>query len=325
MALASGIAAQIGAGKESTFGTAVTINRFAEFNNESITAEREALTSAGLRAGRRAVNVRRSRNVLIGAGGDVELEVATTGMAWLFDLMFGTAQVTTPGGGTLARDIAFTCADALPSYTVQIGRPDVTGVVRAYTYPGTVCTEWEMSCETGGILTVKPGLNARTEDRLTALATFAPEDDDEILEYLDGTVTLDGTPVDVTKVTIKANAGLKTDRRFIGSPLKKKPIPAALLDLSVELEFEHDGTNGVAALIDSGEVVAFRVVFESPVLIEGALHYSVTVDIPAVQLRGSTPNVEGEDVLMQTVELVALDNETDPLITLTYRSTATAV
>src|SRR5687768_2318051 len=95
MATGTGLDAQLGFKLESTYGTAVTVDKFAEFNSESLTWEPTWLEPSGLRVGtkfKRASRLVQSRQTV---SGSIELEHATRNMGALWKLALGST-VTTP-------------------------------------------------------------------------------------------------------------------------------------------------------------------------------------------------------------------------------------
>src|SRR4051812_32708013 len=95
MATGTGLDAQVGFKLESTWGTAVTVDKFVEFDSESITWSPTYIEPTGLRVGtkvKRASRLVQSRQTV---GGDLALQFATRTMGTLVKAALGSA-VTTP-------------------------------------------------------------------------------------------------------------------------------------------------------------------------------------------------------------------------------------
>jgi hypothetical protein len=323
MAQGSGLAAQIGAARESTYGTVVAANRFSEFVSESLSVEHGVIASSGLRAGRRGVRTNRQVRNTIGGEGDIEFEVGSHGFGWVFDLIFGDSDETTPALATDTRDVTYTLADAPASYTIQVGRPDVNGTVHPFTYAGCVCPSFELACEVDGILRVTPSVDIREEVMGETLATATYSDDDELLTYLGGSILVDGVAVPVTSFTLSVDLGLKTDRRFIRQDGRKlKPLPETHPEVTAELEVEFD-TLALYNRAISGETFPLVATFEGPTEIEAGFVPHVELTLAAVRADGATPNVGGPEVISHALNVTALDDGTNPLIELVYRTSGT--
>lgn len=140
MAVTSGLAAQFGYGLETTVGTAVTVDHFAEFTDESMGLEIQRIESAGLR-------IRRTNHAWASgtrqATGTVNFELVNNDLGLLWRAAMGSVTTTTsPGGPPYLH--TFTPGD-LPSLTLQVGKPDVAGTVRPYSYNGCRVSSWELS------------------------------------------------------------------------------------------------------------------------------------------------------------------------------------
>ena len=108
------------------YGDANTPNRFYEFESEDLKLNIEQLKGGGIRAGNAYQRADRRRQGKRQAGGGINLEVHNKGFGFWLEQIFGKAAViTTPSGGTTARDQTFTLGDGWnTSVGVQVGRPD---------------------------------------------------------------------------------------------------------------------------------------------------------------------------------------------------------
>src|SRR5882757_7032538 len=166
MAIPSGLAAQFMLAEESTYGTAVTPNRTYEFRDESLKLDAARIESSALRSGAR---VQRSDRWVAGkksVGGDATFELANKSMGLLFKHALGGVATTQPDniGNPTVYDHTFTPGDFPTSLTAQVGRPDVSGTVRAFTYSGCRVTDWELACAVNEIATLKTTYLGQNED-----------------------------------------------------------------------------------------------------------------------------------------------------------------
>lgn len=149
MAQPSGLSAQIGMTKESTYGTPVTPATFFPFLSESIDIDQDIIVSDAIYAGR-LVDV--SAAVTVGnvkVGGDVGLELYDSGVGKLFEQMLGSN--TTTGAGPYTHTLR---PGTLPSATWQIGRPANDGTVYPVNLIGAKVASWEIGVKVGEYATL---------------------------------------------------------------------------------------------------------------------------------------------------------------------------
>ena len=89
MAIASGLAAQIGVAAESTYGTYVAPTRFLEYNKADLKAKKNVVQGGGLAAGQVAQLGSRRVVTSVSVEGGFELEVANKGMGLLLAHLLG--------------------------------------------------------------------------------------------------------------------------------------------------------------------------------------------------------------------------------------------
>ena len=90
MAVGAGLAAQLMVAAETTVGTAVTPTTALEFNSESLALTKNTVQGSGLRGGELFDLASRRAYTTRTVGGDIELDVTTSGMGLLFEHMLGT-------------------------------------------------------------------------------------------------------------------------------------------------------------------------------------------------------------------------------------------
>lgn len=330
MPVGSGINTQFGGSLESTYGTPVTPAKFNEVVSEGIQLKIPRIESKSLRSGSRVERSTRWIANRTGADGPLSFEVTNLGMGWIFKWALGTSTITTPASGVLTRDHTYVLADAPPSATLQLGRPDVLGTIQPFTYLGAMCTDWELACDLDGLLMFNPSVDAMDETTATALATAVYPVAPVPFSYLGGLVQLGGVEYDVTKFSVKANNGLAVDRRFIrNSGLQKQPIPADFTDIEVAFDIELSGLTAYG-LFTAGTLGTFSAAFGGAAIetVAGPLTYSYgcTLTAPVVRIDGATPTVSGPGIVTLSVTGKILHDpavSANP-ITLVYRTTDVA-
>jgi hypothetical protein len=325
MALRSGLAAQIGFAAETTWGTYQIPTRFLEFVSEGMALSIERIESSAIRRNNRVLRSDRWIANKKGVGGAVSFEVSDKGFGLLFKHMLGTAAApATPGGATNTRDHVFTIGDHDGlALTVQVGRPDVGGTTRAFSYMGCKVTEWEISNSVDGLLALSLTFDGRDEDTGQTLATASYPSDQGLLSYVGGTISVGGSSMDVSDISISGSNGLKTDRHFIRSETRKKEqVPTEMVELSGSLSGEFEDLTAYNRFVN-GTTAAVSAVWAGRE-IETNFNYTVQVDLPVVRFDGDTPNVGGTDIIEQSLPFKVLNNGTDEPIEITYRTTDTS-
>lgn len=321
MAIAGGLSAQLGIAEEVTPGTAVTPDRFYEFNSESLALDIERIESAGLRPNRRVLGASDWVAGRQGVSGDIELEVQPNGFGRLIKHMLGSVATTTPSGATNARlhtgTIGALDGDSL---TIQVGRTGVDGTTRSFTYAGCKINEWELSCSVDEFLMLTLGIDGMTETTATALASAAYPSVNVPLVWTQGAVTVAGSAFDVTAFSLSGSNGLATDRYFISATTpnsKRQQLESTLREYTGTLEAEFTDLTAYNRFVN-GTTAALTATFTGP-LIEGALNYSVTITLPTVRFDGETPSVDGEGIIGVSLPFKVLSDD----ITIAVQNTDT--
>jgi hypothetical protein len=322
MAIPSGLSAQCGVVDESVYGTPVTVTRFYEFTGDGPVLEIERMESAGLRSGTRVMRSDRWVAGKKNVSGDLELELANKSFGLLLKHMMGGVATAQPdaGGNPTVYKHTFTPGDLPTSMTVQMGRPDVGATVRPFTYHGCCVNDWEISCSAGEIAKLKLSLIGEDEDNSTALATASYPTGLTLLTFVQGTLTIGGSSVDVKDFTLSGSNGLADDRYFFGSALRKRPLEAAVR------EYTGDITSEFASLTDynrfiNGTEATLILLFNAGVI---ATTYNYELKITAnIRVDGDTPTVSGPDIVEQPLKFKCVGNTAASALTIEYQTTDT--
>lgn len=301
MALKSGLAAQVGLKTETTWGTAVAVDRFTPLISESMTEKIERLESAGIAPGARVLRSGQWAAGNVEVSGDLGFELYQQGMGLWFRHMFGA--VSTSGAGPYTH--TFTPGDMSDDhFTLQIGKPDVAGTVQPFTFSGCKVTEWELAAKAGELVTLGVSVVGKDLATGTSLATASYGTGSGLpFSFAHASVTVGGSAAYVKEITLKGSNGLAVDRRGIGSAYIKEPLEAELRAYEGEMvcEFEsltqmnlfRNGTeNALVLTIDAGS----------------AAKCVITTN---VRYDGSTPEVQGRGVTELKVPFKCLGPSTD--------------
>jgi hypothetical protein len=301
MPLASGLAGQLGLSDEVTYGTFVAPSRWFEFTEESISFERERIESQGIRAGRRVLH--RWAAGVQRVTGDVTFELAAQGFGIIFKHVFGG--VATTGAGPYTH--TFTPGDLTgKSMSVQIGRPDIAGTVRSFTYLGCKVATAELACSVNEYAMLTLGLYGAHEDTAQTLGTASYPATLSPFVFTHGSVTVAGSAFDVKDLSLSIDNGLATDRHFIRATTPerpKEPLEASRREVTGTLTADFTDLTAYARFT-AGTEAALVLTFNA-----GA---SATLTITMnVRYDGTTPTIGGMELLELSLPFKALSGTSD--------------
>jgi hypothetical protein len=333
MATGSGLDGQVGYKAEATWGTAVTVDKFVEFNSESLSMEPTWLEPTGLRAGTKFKRVSRVRQSRKTVSGDLAVEVATKGMLTLWKHALGSS-LTAPTqiGTTTAYKANFVPGDYRGlGLTVQVGRPEPSsGTVRPFTYSGCKVSSWQFSLEDGEVPTLQLTFDGRDEDTAAALAVASYVADAGVFDFsqaalkLGGTVSTTGGETSVTggvaiatvvnSVSISGESPKAAERFGIGNAgLKSEQLENDTPTVTGELAAEFHKAE-LYDLFANNTTTAMQLTLTGDAI--GASGESFTLDFiaPAVKLKTASPQVGGPDIVQMSTSFEGYSDETNPVV-----------
>lgn len=323
MSTGTGISAQLGVAAEGTYGQPVVVSRFYDFVNETLKLSSERTESKGLRSGLRVL-----RSSRWGAGkrkvtGDVNLELGTKNFGLIFAHALGSVATTQPAVGTdpTVYDHTATPADLTGKMlTVQVGKPDSGGTVRAFTYQGVKVAGWELGCKVGEIGMLKLSLWGQDEVVGGTLATPSYPSGDQLFYFTQGTITIGGVAYPVQDVNVTGKNPISEDRYFLGSAVSSQPIEEDWREYLVDIGSEFIDATAYNRFV-SGTEAALVLLFQGAT-ISGIYKYQLQVTMN-VRFDGDTPVVDGPKILSQPLKAKALNSGAGDgsAITVVYRTT----
>ena len=342
----SGLSAQLGIKSETTWGTAVVVDKFYELLSESLAYTPTFLDSAGLKAGQAYKRVARTQISRVSVEGDITMEhsdggtngtAASMGTWWKHAL---GSTVTTPtqiAASTAYRQTHTPGSKAGFGLTVQVGRPQISGpTVQPFTYSGIKVTDWEFTCSDGELAQLKLSCLGRDEATATGLASASYPSPNGVFSFADtgtatgGVFTIGGTPATaasrttitggtpvaslVSGITIKGTTPMKDDRfGFANAGLRGEPIENDIPTITGTLETEFFSRTELYDLFKSNTTTALQLDFahgdagtSNP--------FRLSFVLPAIKLKTGSVSVDGPDVLGQSIDFEAMDNGADPVI-----------
>jgi hypothetical protein len=311
----TGLGSQFGAKKETTWGTAVTVDKFFEYESESLSLTPNYYDGLGLRAGRTFGTASRTKKTTRQAGGDVSIVFPQKLGGFFLDLM--VAPTITPIVATgSAYNSTFNIGASVPnkSATLQVNKPTTAGVDTAFTYPGAVLRSAAFSMEVGGVLTatfswvVKDETTPGTTPAGASLATATYVSGNDVWAHQDFALTYSGGAVPVTAINWTWEMPRADSRFFLdGSGTIANPIPNGLATVSGTMSSEYFDQAFYTAF-RSGAFASLVATATGTTAISGSEFPTWTNTFSAIQIRGSSPQVAGADLLTLDVPFVAKDD-----------------
>ena len=331
MAIASGLAAQIGVAAESTYGTYVAPTRFLEYNKADLKAKKNVVQGGGLAAGQVAQLGSRRVVTSVSVEGGFELEVANKGMGLLLAHLLGSSATPVQQGATAAYLQAHTVGDNIgKSLTIQHGVPDLTGTVRPFTFKGCKLSGAEFSCKVGEPLTMSLDVDGRQASEVetlvaASLATgVAPFHWAQMSVKL-GTFGAEAAVSGVKGFSVKFDRGMASERFYAGAGgLKAEPVMNDWLKVSGSLDVDLVNKADFADRFAADSATSLVIEFVGP-LIASTYYQTFRIKVPMVFFDGDTPTVDGPDVTSGGYPFVAQLDGTNPLVSIDYISTDTTL
>lgn len=318
--------ASIGIKKETVFGTAVTVDRFLEFTDESLDYDRSYYQGAGLRPGSRTA--RSGRRVLTrdGGAGDIGLEVPTKGAGALLELLLGAGSSALVSGVVYQQLFTPIGNDYLPSATIQKGIPRLgANIVDAYTFRGAVCSSFEFSASSEDVLKLKTTWKAKDVDTSIAYATPSYAALFELFSFVGASLTLGGSVTPPTATTLATGGTAANNVRDFsltvdngldgngynlggGGKLTRPPAVGAL-EVKGKITAEYSAQTLRDAVRDQTPM-ALVINFVGLTEISAGQLPTLQITLPDIRLEGELPKSNAGDVIVQSIDFTAFDNLT---------------
>ena len=323
MVLKTGLAAQFGVATESTHGTYVAPTRFFEFNSESLSMEVERLESAGLRANTR---IQRSDRWVAGSktvGGDVEIDIVDSAIGILLDHMLGGTVATVDVGlVTSAYGHTWTGPGDLPAgLTVQVGRPDLAGVVHPFSYLGCKVASWSISADVGEIGNLTMSLAGQDETTAQALVA-ATYPSNKLMTFVEATLTIAAASRNVRSVELTGDNGLVVDRHVIGSQKRLVPVEGSMREYGGTIDSEFLTLTDYNRFVNGTEAELI-VTFLGATDIESGFPPRLRVT-ENVRFDGETPQVGGPEEIPQNLAFKVVTDSGGDNIKVEYQTSDAA-
>lgn len=329
MAIGSGIGSWLGIKKESVFNTAVTVDRFLEFNSESTKYTKNTVVGQGLRNGGLTPRANRRVVTTFAGEGDFELDIPTRGFGLLLSLATGSVPTGTLASG--AYSYTFVAEDLIgDSFTTQVAVPQYGGTLTYKTLTGCKVSNFELSVGAGDIAKAKFSIDSAgftSGSSTSATPAFSTASTTNLFHFAQGSITDNAaspvTYANIKDFTLSVDNSLKTDRYNLGSAGAKQEqiingfraitgtINAEFTDTVLLDKFLADTTAGLKLTFTGGTI--------------GSTTELLSITLPACKFDGDTPNVTGPGVIDVQFSFTVYDNGTDAPFTIVYRTLDSAL
>jgi hypothetical protein len=308
----------INAKPESVYKTAVTPDRAYEFTDESLKWEPNIVQGEGLRAGS-FVDRSGRRVVPNGQGsGDITMEIVSKGFGYWWQACLGAGVSTLVSGSTQQQN--FTWAKQPSSLTVQKTSVRADGTVDPFTFKGCMVTQFVITFNNAGLVTLQVSLDIGDFDTATGFASLTYPTTPNLFHFgqwtmATGTFTAPtttalpsaATPLTgVRSLTITGNRNPVDDRfNALGTGRKDQPI-GTKFDITGSMDVEYVSTAQRDNFLAQTEFALVSTVTA------GALSTgleTLCVALPACKIDdGGTPEANGTGLIVQSIAFTALDN-----------------
>jgi hypothetical protein len=336
----------IGIKKESTYGTAVTVDQFVEFLTESLDRSPTFVQGTPLRVGSRVPRSGRRQLAAEGAGGAIGLEAQIRGLGIFLEAALGAVTSTAVPGATGAFQQVHTpsTTDPVASYTIQKGIPPLGGgATHAFTFPGCVCKGFELSAKADSTVELSfdwVGRQVRTDIAYAAPSYPANTD---VLTFMHGALVVGGTVTaptttalatggtvvgNVVDASLKWDNGLDEGGRGMGGAgmITRKPV-LGTGGIEGTLTAEYTDTVLRDAYMNQTNLALLLTFTHPSALGTGTpVNPVLQVYVPVVRLDGEIPKANAGAPVRQSVKFTGLDGTvaTSPIYVV-YRTADTAV
>lgn len=315
---------------ETTYGTVPASGwREYEFTSDDHNATQETLQHRGLRRASGAPRVSGRRIIDKGGSGTLPIPAMDTGLGLLLRAAASTASSGVVSGGTDAYEQVFTWTDAGPpsnrALSVEPYRARLNGTSDAYTFRGGRVTQLEIGQNIDEHLMFTltmdyVGAARQASDPGRTVTEVIP---DFIYAWRDVNITLtpdggSGTVECFESFSLTFPLGMDTEAWCLKRNAAKEqpqrttlPVPTGSLNgRYIKPEF-YDAWR-------AGTIYSLEAEWEAPTAIEDTTKPTLRVEIPAIAWTGEDPKAAVAGPTMQNLPFEVLDNETDPVMTITY-------
>jgi hypothetical protein len=311
MAYNNGAGAQMQIGKESTFGTPVSLTKTVNFLSESIKLgvnrkTEDTLLAAKSAGGQDIV----SRKVAGDFSVLLKPEEAGILLAWALGLEASNPTLEVAGSyiHTLTAQAA---AAALPSYTMVVDRK-----AAVKQYAGLKVDTFKLDAKSGDYLRATIGVKGQDEAAGTVNSGLTASSK-RAFKFVNGTLTVDAVSfANIQSVSLAISNKLTELDPTLGTGLLMPEPVQGTREITINIDALYDSAaeSFREAKYKAGATAAIVMQFESPDLIVSGKTYRINVNLPNVDISQCDVNVGGRDVIRMGIQGMALQiGATEPI------------
>ena len=315
MPLGIGAAGRAGIAKETTWGTAVTVDTFIELLTEDVRNNVEKL-EAGFLMGSR--NNYKYYKGIEDIGGTFSMVLNPDNIGLLLYMALGAEADAAQVDATTAYDHDFTPADTgtdLGSFTLEIER-DITCCI----YAGCTVNNMTLTAAKGSLVTADFEIVGKSELDDQSPQSLSPSSKIPYM-FHQGSLAIDTSNVAyVNSFNFTYGNNLDTDGGFVLNGSRNRAHAykqGGTLTGSMELEWTSDSDALRDAYLDNTQK-QLTLTITSTETIEAGYYYTLTVDIPKVHIMGDPPVLSSRDRTPFTVNFEAVYDSTN-FVKITHR------
>lgn len=358
--IGSGLASQLVALNESTYGVVPTLTtpRTYEFKSETLKLKKNTVQGEGLHgmSGTLPLYDRTARRIVstYEAAGEISMDMPGNQLGFWLQHMLGSY------GQTLATPTQIATSGVYKqvhqpgslqghSFVVQKGVPAIDGTVEPFSYCGCKVENWTMTAEVNAIAQLQLNLDARNElagtgnsdplnGSVPALATPVYTSGMQLFHFREGTIFTGGTPTlasgvvslvgetaaaNVKKISVQHSVALDKERFFIGSAgFKAEQLENGFRKINGSFDVEWLSTEALYNAYAADTTTSLQLTFTGPIIgTSGVNTMLLDVIVPNIKLDGEAPAIGGPGVVVQAVPYTGLDDQATTQMQITYQST----
>lgn len=320
-----GLRSQLGVAAENSYGDPATVDRFFEFNSETLERRNRTIQSDGIRAGGRGLR-RGKRRVLVGrdGGGNAVMEVTPDQFGIWFEHALGDVATSQPddAGSPDVFEHEFTFGSLRgKSLTIQKGVERDDETVEPFTFVGCKVASLQLGVSVDNFATATVEVDARDVlvDEPLQSASFV---EGGVFHFAQSVLNLGGGPVaQVTNLELTITNAMNVERYFLGSGgLKGEPTDNGYPGITGQLTANFVDRETLYDVYAADEPIELDTGFIGAAIDE-TFDEELRIVIPEIRLGGDTPKVSGVEVPQLTVPFTAFFDGSEPDINVLLRNT----
>lgn len=327
-----GIGAQLGVKQETTYGTAVTVDKFFPFSGEELEPEHKRIDGANQRAGQLVLGKSQTEPYLIGAAGTITMDVITKDFGWWLKWAMGSLSSGSVSDSTYPHTC--TLAATRPSFTAQVNREQADGTDRVFTYEGCKIAKWSLEQPKEGVLMFSADVVAENYATATSLEVASYTSGAEVFPSSLAYATVGGTATPVESWKVEVDNNLKTDRIFqrtsaSGGPQRMEPLVQGRASITWNATVNFDSLtnfNRFAATTNAAMHTTLVFTSQGPTLLGASTYPSVVTTIDSARVDSAKGSQARGAEASFTLELagVGTDDASDAPLTVLYSNSQSA-